>query len=47
MRRNVDSPYHIDYVFTQNNIIQKVEINVGSKDKWLELSDHLPLTIKF
>lgn len=43
-QRKLERPYHIDYVFGADrfsNRLKKVE--VGEPDKWLELSDHMPI----
>jgi len=45
-QRKLAKPYHIDYVFMSKTLIDKSSINTGSVDTWLEVSDHLPLTVK-
>jgi exonuclease III len=44
LQRKLEKPYHIDYVFVSESLIHdKCDIKVGDRDKWLEISDHLPL----
>ena len=43
--RHLDEPYHIDYVYAAKDVVTTLEI--GDADKWLELSDHMPLTFEF
>lgn len=45
MHRNLDKPYHIDYAFLPSEYIVDSRMQVGDADKWLELSDHLPLLL--
>lgn len=46
--RNLDKPYHIDYFFAPNQIInQIIKFEIGDIDEWLQLSDHLPLICEF
>ncbi len=48
LQRNKDKPYHIDYCFASSRLFQKVEkLEIGEYEKWIALSDHTPLTIKF
>ena len=42
---NLNKPYHIDYVYAAKGVVTTLEI--GDADKWLELSDHMPLTFEF
>ncbi len=47
-QKKVERPYHIDYVFgTQrfSNGLKKIEI--GQVNKWLEISDHMPIICEF
>lgn len=43
MHRKVDRPYHVDYVFVSERILEKSTVVVGSSAYWLELSDHMPI----
>jgi len=45
LHRNLEKPYHIDYAFVSKEYINS-NITVGNKEKWLLLSDHLPLIIE-
>ncbi|RMG78066.1 MAG: hypothetical protein D6707_10440 [Bacteroidetes bacterium] len=46
MNRNVNKPYHIDYCFVSNKIINNgFNINIGKAEDWLDISDHVPLVI--
>ena len=48
LQRKRDKPYHIDYMFGaywfQENLNQ---IKIGQVEKWLEISDHLPIVVDF
>jgi exonuclease III len=41
-QRNLDKPYHVDYVFSSGDL-QASELSVGESKDWLEISDHMPL----
>ena len=44
LQRKLEKPYHIDYIFLSNNLIDDfVEIEIGAIEKWLNYSDHLPI----
>lgn len=44
-RKSISSPYHIDYIYT--NFPHEVRsVEVGSYNKWLEYSDHVPVIIE-
>lgn len=43
MYRKIDKPYHIDYAFTSKSIINHSNIEIGSHEKWLTYSDHMPV----
>ena len=43
--RRLDKPYHIDYVYAAKESV--IALQIGGADKWLELSDHMPLTFEF
>jgi exodeoxyribonuclease-3 len=48
MYRHKDKPYHIDYCFASQNLIQKIEtVEVGMYDDWRMHSDHKPLSVMF
>ncbi|MFN8414906.1 MAG: endonuclease/exonuclease/phosphatase family protein [Cytophagaceae bacterium] len=43
-QRNINKPYHIDYIFGAKKTINNlVKIEVGQPSKWLSISDHMPL----
>lgn len=48
LHKNLNKPYHIDYIFAGNtfsNNLQKMEI--GKVEDWIKLSDHLPMLCEF
>lgn len=46
MYRNVEKPYHIDYVFASHNIIENgYTLTLETSDKWIDKSDHIPLIL--
>ena len=42
--RKLDNPYHIDYVYAGKDVV--TNFNIGNADKWIQLSDHAPLTFE-
>ena len=42
--RHLDKPYHIDYVYAAEGIV--TDLKIGDVDKWIKLSDHIPLTFE-
>lgn len=46
LHRNIDKPYHIDYLFVHYSVINETILNgeVGRPEEWLSLSDHMPLS---
>ncbi len=47
-RRNLDKPYHIDYIFGSSDFSENIKsIEVGSLEKWFPMSDHLPMISEF
>jgi exonuclease III len=48
MYRHKDKPYHIDYCFASNDMMQKLQsVEVGEYDLWTKHSDHVPLIVTF
>lgn len=48
LQRKLEKPYHIDYIFTSIEFRENPwSLDVGEVDKWLEISDHLPLIADF
>jgi len=45
LQRNENKSYHIDYAFVSKSILEKCQIEVGDKNKWLATSDHMPIII--
>lgn len=44
MQRNLDKPYHIDYIFSSINLFNKDSfLEVGKSEIWLKYSDHMPI----
>lgn len=42
--RKNDKPYHIDYIFASDNLIDKIlDFKIGCLDNFLEFSDHAPI----
>ena len=47
LQRKLEKSYHIDYIFVSKDFIHsKNSLEVGDINKWLEISDHLPLFCK-
>lgn len=48
LQRKQSKPYHIDYILSSQNFITKTSIfEIGDFDKWIELSDHMPLLYEY
>ena len=48
LQRNQQKPYHIDYCFASEDIVDKVnDVEVGTYENWIKHSDHAPLVINF
>ncbi len=44
-RRDASKPYHVDYMFASADLYDECRLDVGEMEDWLELSDHMPLTL--
>lgn len=44
-QRNEAKPYHIDYVFMSSNLLACSKIELGTINKWLPASDHMPISV--
>ncbi len=43
-QRKQSRPYHIDYIFGDNKFTnRKIKLEIGQAEKWLQLSDHMPI----
>jgi exonuclease III len=43
-QRKLSRPYHIDYIFGARKIIERTKkFEIGQAEKWLKLSDHMPI----
>jgi exodeoxyribonuclease III len=48
MHRKIDRPYHIDYCFASQNLIDKIRnVEIGTYEAWTKYSDHNPLIVDF
>ena len=45
MHKDIDRPYHIDYIFAKDEI-EVNDFHIGVYQDWLEYSDHMPLYFK-
>jgi Endonuclease/Exonuclease/phosphatase family. len=48
LQRNLDKPYHIDYVYGNDIFYRKLmRVTIGQPERWLEVSDHMPVLCDF
>jgi len=48
LHRRLQRPYHIDYVFGSREFEDAlIKIEIGDTEKWMKISDHLPLICEF
>src|SRR6266498_6063764 len=48
MYRHKDKPYHIDYCFASEDIVNKLKsVEIGTYNFWRQYSDHVPLIVTF
>jgi len=45
LHRNENKPYHIDYAFVSKVFLDRLTMEIGRKEDWLDISDHMPLII--
>ncbi len=44
--RNLERPYHIDYIFASNNLVKNgYNLSFENVDSWINKSDHIPLVL--
>lgn len=43
LQRKESKPYHIDYVLLSSDLLPRSKLDIGSADKWLAVSDHMPI----
>lgn len=47
-QKNLSKTYHIDYFFGSKQIGERIkQFEIGQADKWLKLSDHMPIFCEF
>lgn len=46
MYRKPNKPYHIDYAFISNSLLDGASCEVGRPDDWLAASDHMPVLVE-
>lgn len=46
MNRRPEKAYHIDYAFLSDALLPGASLEIGSPDRWLEHSDHMPLIVR-
>ncbi len=48
LQKNLSKPYHIDYIFASDMVQNTLKsVDVGLPEKWLKLSDHMPIVCEF
>ena len=45
LHKSEDKPYHIDYVFASQDLLDRCQLNIGTKASWLGVSDHMPVCV--
>lgn len=43
LQKNFKKAYHIDYIFTSIDLMNNATIKILEKEKWIEVSDHIPI----
>lgn len=44
--RRMAKAYHIDYAFASKDLLDRNVLDLGKPEKWLNVSDHVPITLK-
>lgn len=47
MRRDKNRPYHIDYIFSNPQMLKNSSLKIGKIKDWINFSDHMPLFYNF
>lgn len=48
MYRHKNKPYHIDYCFASEDMIDKLHsVEIGDYEFWVKYSDHVPVIVEF
>ncbi len=45
MHKKEERPYHVDYAFLPEPMLESAVISVGNYDDWIDESDHMPIII--
>ena len=45
LHKKLSKPYHIDYAFCSDNLLLLSKLEIGKKEDWLSISDHVPLIL--
>ncbi|MCB0653880.1 MAG: endonuclease/exonuclease/phosphatase family protein [Saprospiraceae bacterium] len=47
-QKKLERPYHIDYIFGDQGFCKQLKkFEIGEVDKWIEISDHMPVLCEF
>lgn len=47
LQNNIEKSYHIDYIFGNTSLINKIEkMEVGDYNDWIKYSDHMPVYVE-
>jgi exonuclease III len=47
-RKEKERPFHLDYIFASDEFMKRIiHLEIGSFEKWIHLSDHLPIFAEF
>lgn len=45
MHKKENRPYHVDYVFLPEPLLESADLSVGEYDEWIDASDHMPIIV--